>query len=265
MSFIGMAIGVRHLSFSMGTFEILTLRSFVALAILIPVALRWRDTVNTYMFGRQFARNVVHFSGQYCWALGIALLPLSEVFALEFTMPIWVFVLAVFFLNEKLTKPRLIAVAGGFAGILLILRPGAAVFDPAAFIVLAAAIGFAGSVVLVKSMSAHVSSLAIVFWMTVMQLPMALFPALLNWVTPTWAHVPWIILVGVTGLSAHYTMAQALKLADATFLLPIDFLRVPLIAIVGFALFDEPISVWVFAGAALIFGANYYATIKERR
>ena len=263
ISFVGMAIGVRHLSSSMGTFEILLLRSAVALAILAPILLCNRDEVDTRLLGRQALRNVVHFGAQYCWTLGIAILPLVEVFALEFTMPIWVTFLSVLFLKEALTLPRVVAAVGGFLGVLIILRPGADVFDPAALIVLMAAIGFAGSVVLVKSLADHVSPLAIVFWMSALQMPMGLVPALNDWVPPTWWDVPAIMLVGMTGLSAHYTMAQALKLADASFLLPIDFLRVPLIALIGFLLFNEPISAWVLAGAVVIFGANYYAATSE--
>ena len=234
-SFIALAIAVRELSRDMGTFEILFFRSLIGLALMFPFVIRYQS-LRSRRPGLQLTRNSVHFIGQYLWAFAVALLPLADVFALEFTTPIWVTLLAVVVLQERLTPPRLIAIAGGFIGVLIILRPGLTVFDPRALLVLAAAMSFAGSVVMVKLLTRHDTALTIIFYMALMQLPMALIPALFNWVTPVWAHLPWLIVAGITGFSAHYTMARALKIADASVIQPIDFLRLPLIALLGYTL-----------------------------
>ncbi len=197
--------------------------------------------------------------------LGISLLPLAEVFALEFTTPIWVTVLAALLIGERLSKVRLFMVIAGFIGVLIILRPGLAVIQPATFIVLGAALCFAGSVVMVKKLTRTDTALAVVFYMTVVQMPIALVPALFVWVSPSWPDLPWLVVIGITALSAHYAMARALTVADACVIFPIDFLRLPAVAWLGYVLYSEAIDIWTFVGAAVIFSANYYGILQESK
>ncbi len=266
LSFSGMAVAARQLSFNMGTFEILTFRSAIGLVFLLPLVLRnGGSAMRTAKFMTHLSRNVIHFAAQYCWVLGVAILPLAEVFALEFTMPIWAAALAVIILGERLTGARIFAIVAGFVGVLLIVRPGLAVFNPASFIVLAAAFGFATSVIWAKILVRTDSALTLIFYMTIIQLPMGLVPALFTWVPPVWADLPWLVIIGLGGLSGHYTLARALKIADATIVLPIDFLRLPLIAFVGFSLYGEALDLWVFLGAAIIFGGGYTMVWQENR
>lgn len=266
VSFIGMAVAARELSQHMGTFQILFYRSLVGLMVLAPLVLheRARYLRTRRLFGH-VARNGVHFAAQYCWVLGIALLPLAEVFALEFTMPIWVALLAALFLGERITRPRLVAVLAGFLGVLVILRPGVAAINPASFAVLAAALGYAASIVVTKALTRSEAPLTIIFYMALIQLPLGLVPASFHWVWPVWADAPWIAIVGLAALSAHYTMAHALRLADASIILPIDFLRVPLVALVGYIAYAEGLSAWVGLGALIVFAANYYMLRAEGR
>jgi drug/metabolite transporter (DMT)-like permease len=212
-----------------------------------------------------FWRNLVHFGGQFGWVLGVALLPLAEVFALEFTTPIWVALLAAVFLHERLSTHRIIVVVLGFSGVIVILRPGVDVFQPAAFVVLGAAMLFAGSVVMVKILTRRDAPLAVIFYMSVMQLPMGLIPALFDWTVPAWSDMPLFIIVGVTAVSAHYAMARALMVADASVIFPIDFLRLPAVAVLGYLVYAERIDLWTFIGAAIIFAANYYSILRESR
>src|SRR5690606_21761644 len=150
-SFTSMAIAARQLSFHMGTFEILFFRSLVGLAIMTPLVLWNRvDVFGASRLGLQLGRNAVHFAGQFCWVIGVAVLPLAQVFAIEFTIPIWVALMAAFFLRERLTVPGIVAVIGGFIGVLIIVRPGLAGFNPASVLVLACAILFGASVVMTK-------------------------------------------------------------------------------------------------------------------
>lgn len=266
LSFTGLAVAARQLSFHMGTFEILAFRSAIGLLILLPLVLRnGGKATRTAKFKTHLSRNVVHFAAQYGWVFAVAILPLAEVFALEFTMPIWTAALAVMVLGERLTGARIIAVAAGFIGILIIVRPGLAVFNPASFIVLGAAFGFATSVIWVKILVRTDSALTVIFYMAVIQLPMGLVPTLFTWVPPVWADVPWLAIIGVGGLSAHYTLARALRIADASIVLPIDFLRLPLIAFVGFTIYGEALDLWVFIGAAFIFGGGYHMVWRESR
>ena len=265
-SFSGMAVAARELSADMSTFEILFFRSLVGLLVLLPLMASNRGAaLRSQRPGLQVARNTVHFAAQYGWVAAIAVLPLAEAFALEFTMPIWATLLAVLALGERMTGPRYVAVIGGFLGVLVILRPGVAVINPAALYMLAAALGFACSVIATKVLIRTDAPLTIVFYMALVQLPLGLVPASLDWTPPTLAHLPWLLVVGVSALTAHFTLARALKLADATIVLPIDFLRVPLIAVIGAAIYAEQIVIWVVVGAALVFGANYYMVWQESR
>lgn len=265
-SFIGMAVASRELADSLSVVQILFFRSLVGFGVLVLLAPRvWPACRKAQRIGLHLTRNIIHFAAQYCWTLGVVLLPLAEVFALEFTMPVWVAVFAWALLGERMHQARVIAVLGSFAGVLVILRPGVEIIDPAAFVVLVAAMGYGLSIVLVKRLTADCTPLVIVAFMIVMQLPMGLGLALLDWRAPATPDLPWILLAGITGLSAHYTMARALRLLEASTVVPIDFARVPLIALVGFWVYGEALDPWLGLGALMIFAANYYALRREAR
>jgi len=265
-SFATMAIAVRELSADMGTFEILFFRSLIGLGLIYAVAVRrGRGAVRARRRGLQVVRNLFHFCGQAGWIYGIAHLPLAEVFAIEFTTPIWVALLAVAFLGERFTGGRLVSVVLGFAGVLVILQPGLAIIDAAALVVLAAALAFAATNVITKRLISTDTPLSILFHMTLVQLPLSLVLALTDWTAPVPAHAPWLLVVAVTGLSAHYCMARAFAHGDATVVVPLDYMRLPLIAVVGFALYAEPLEFAILLGAGLIFAGNYYAILTEGR
>jgi S-adenosylmethionine uptake transporter len=265
VSFVGVAVAAREMSDTLAVLEILFLRSAVGLLVLVPAMLVTGGSFHTDRPGLHVTRNLVHFAGQYGWTLGVVLLPLAEVFALEFTTPVWVALLAVPLLGERLTPSRMVAVLGGFAGILVILRPGIAVVDPGSFVVLGAALCFAASIIMVKWLIRSERPLTILFFMCLVQLPVGLVLCLPEWVWPAWRDVPWIVIYGVGSLVAHLGMAKAFQVADATTMIPIDFLRMPAIALIGYALYGEALSIWILVGAALIFGANYYSLRVEVR
>ena len=196
-------------------------------------------------------------SGQYGWFYAVGVISLAEVFALEFTTPIWTALLAFLFLKERLTVPRVAAIVLGFVGILLITRPGVEVIHPAAFAVLGAAIAYAVSYTMVKSLTATESPLTILVYMTVVQLPLSLAFSVDGWIWPSSTMWPWIVAVGLSGLCAHYCMARAFQQADAMLVVPLDFLRLPLIAAVGFFYYGEALNPWVLGGAVLVFAANF--------
>ena len=265
-AFIGMSVGSRELAASLSIRQVLFFRALVGLGIIILLARRLLPEIKqAKMIRLHVVRNVVHFTGQYFWTLGIVLLPLASVFALEFTMPIWVAFFAWLFLKETLTRPRILATLGGFAGVLVIARPGLGMLDPAASLVLLAAAFYALALIWVKELTRECSPGAIVVWMILIQLPLGLIFALTDWHPVSRADVPWMLVAGIGALSAHFCQAQALKRLEASVVIPIDFLRVPLAAIVGYYAYGEAIDLWVLLGGAIIRLSNYQAVMRERR
>jgi drug/metabolite transporter (DMT)-like permease len=265
-SFLLMMVAARQLSGHLPTVEILALRSAVALALLL--ALRPRlgpGAFATRRIGLHVARNVVHFGGQYAWVWGVALAPLAVVTAIEFTTPVWVALLAAVCLGERIPPARWAAIAGGIAGIFMIVHPGTSVFGPPALIILAGAFCFAASILTVKRLLRTDRVTAVIFYMSLVQLPLGLAGAVFVWVPPVWSDGPWIAAMGATSLTAHYAMGRALALGDASFVLPLDFLRLPVIALAGLAIYGERIEVSTMLGAALIFAGNYWSLRHETR
>lgn len=265
-SFVGMAIAARELSAAIGTFEILFFRSAIGLVVIAMLLRRygWRQARSARPV-LHLLRNGAHFAGQYGWFYAISLIPLAEVFAIEFTVPIWTALLAALLLGERITGARLAAIAVGIAGIVLILRPGVAIVQPAAVAALLSAVAYGLSHTLTKKLVGSDRPLTILFYMTVIQLPLGLIGALPHWVWPAPAMWPWLAVVGLTALSAHYCMMRAMALADVTVVVPMDFMRLPLIALLGFMLYGERLEWFLFAGAALIVGANLINLRAEKK
>ena len=266
LSFSTMAIAVRELLDTMGTFEVLFFRSLISLLMVLAFVPRYGiRALRTHRIGLHIVRNLFHFSGQFAWVYAIAFLPLATVFAIEFTMPVWTAVLATLLLGERLNAGRVVMLVLGLAGVLIILRPGFAFIHPAALVMLGGSLAFATTMIATKRLSSTDSPLVVLFYMSVIQLPLGLIPALPDWVTPTAADLPWVLGVGVAGYSAHYCMTRAFRLADATLVVPLDFLRLPLIALVGALFYNEPIQLATMLGAAVIFAGTYYSVSRESR
>jgi drug/metabolite transporter (DMT)-like permease len=264
LSFSAMAISVRQLLPAMGNFEILALRSLVSLALVLAVLPRvGLSAVRTHRPGLHAVRNLMHLGGQYAWVFAISKLPLASVFAIEFTMPVWTAVLAMLTLGERLNRGRVVMLVLGVVGILIILRPGVAVIQPAALVMLAGSLAYASTNVATRHLSSSDSALAVVFYMAVLQLPVALAGAWPSWVAPRLADVPWIVLVGTAGLTAHFCLTRAVRVADASLVVPIDFLRLPLIALVGRLFYDEALELTTLLGAAIMFAGTYYSIRRE--
>ena len=234
LSFIIGALSVRALASRFSVFEMMTVRTAGSVLILLAFAtmrpelyagLKWRR------MRLQGTRAVVHFGSQICWALAITLLPFATVFALEFTIPAWVALLAVLFLGERMTANRAFALA----------------------IMLLGALFFAITAIMTKKLIPTETTFAILFWMNLIQLPLNFAGS--DWlfflkIDPSMA----LPLIGVTvaGLAVHYCLTNAFRCGDAIVVIPMDFLRVPLIALIGWAFYGEHIDAFVFAGAGLI-------------
>lgn len=265
-SFIAMSVGSREMAETLSIRQVLFFRALVGLFVILALGRALLPEVRQAKMVRlHILRNVVHFTAQYFWTIGVVMLPLASVFALEFTMPIWVAFFAWMFLKEQLTGPRILATIGGFIGVLVIVRPGFGMVDPAAGLVLIAAAGYGLSLICVKRLTQHCSPGAIVVWMILIQLPLGFLAALTDWREVHFTDIPWMLVAGIGALAAHYCQAQALKRLAASVVMPIDFLRVPLAAIVGYYAYSEAIDLWVFLGGGIILLSNYRAVMSERR
>ncbi|MEM7250379.1 MAG: DMT family transporter [Pseudomonadota bacterium] len=258
VSFLAMGVAGRELSVELAPHHMAFYRNAICLLILAPIVYFSAGQIwRTAHLTRHAIRNAVHFFAQWCWLFGVGVLPLAEVFAIEFTVPLWTAILAAIFLRERLTGWRLVAIGLGFIGVLVLLRPGVAIVDPASFVVLAAAIGYSIAYVLTKHLVGTDSALTVVWWMNVVQLIIGGALSIGNLVWPSVSLWPWVLLIGLVGLSSHYCVSRALAYADATVVVPLDFLRLPLGAAVGFALYGEAVGVALLIGAALILAGNW--------
>ncbi len=256
LSFSAMAVSIRALGGTLTVMEILAVRSGLGLIVMAGLAAARPDLralIVTPRISLHLLRNTIHLGGQYLWAMSLLLLPLATVFSLEFTTPAWTLLLAVPVLGERMTASRIGAVAFGLVGVLVIVRPGLATFQPAALLVLTAAVCFAVTLILTKKLTRTDSTFAIIFWMNLIQTPLALVPS-----DPLFAlrlsggQVLAALVVGITGLASHYCLTNAFRAGDASVVVPLDFMRIPLIAVVGWWLYGERLDVLVFVGAGLI-------------
>lgn len=257
-SFLGMTVAGRETTDVLNVFEVLELRSVIGLIILMPLVLMGGgfSAMRTPRPWMHLGRNLVHYTGQAAWLYALTLIPLAVLVSIEFTTPIWTAVLAVTFLGERLSRARIASIVLGLVGVAIIVRPGIDSVSLGEFVVLGAAICFGLSIVMVKSMTRTESVVRIIFWMLVIQSALGLVPAIYEWKNPPLELWPWILVIGFTGMSSHFCMARALSYADATLISPMDFLRVPATALLGWALYSEQIDMFTAAGAALILTGN---------
>ncbi|MCP5086368.1 MAG: DMT family transporter [Rhodobacteraceae bacterium] len=268
VSFSAMAVAGRELAGTLDTFEIMMYRSTVGLMIVLVIAYKARalPQVTFNRFGLHAVRNLLHFFGQNLWFYAVIYVPLSQLFAFEFTNPLWVAVLAPLFLGEKMTRVRIFSFILGFVGILIVARPEISALSPATVAAALCAVGFAGAVITTKLLARTETTTCILFWLVSMQGVFGLVCAGFDGdiAIPDGVGTFWVTLVGVCGLLAHFCITSALKLAPATVVAPMEFLRLPLIAVVGWLLYSEALEVVVFVGAALVFGANYLNIRSEQ-
>lgn len=269
LAFSAMAVAGREASHLHDTFEIMLWRSVVGLSVVLALGLATGrlGEIRCRRLGQHFARNLVHFTGQNLWFWALTVIPLAQVFALEFTSPIWVILLSPLFLGERITPARALAAALGFAGILIVARPDFAALNPGVVAAAASAICFATTVILTKALTRGESIVSILFWLTLMQACFGAIGALADGVMqwPTSASLPWLVLIGLTGVFAHFCLTTALSLASASVVVPVDFARLPVIAVVAMVLYGEPLDGWVLIGGAVIFVANWINIRAENR
>lgn len=264
-AFTAMAVATRQINGAHDTFEILAFRSVIGWLIVVAVGFRLGhlNRIRTDRLGSHLVRNIFHFTGQSLWFWAITMIPLTQVFALEFTSPIWVILLSPLVLGEKLTRTKLIAAALGFAGVWIVAKPDFATIDLGVLAAIGAAFFFAATTLMTKALTKGEAIIGILFWLTLMQAGFGFAAVLadgqITW--PTAATLPWLGLIGIAGVTAHLCLTSALSLAPASSLVPLDFARLPLIAAIGAVFYAEPIEIRLFFGAGLIF-LGIWITLK---
>ncbi|MGO4572570.1 DMT family transporter [Microvirga sp. 2TAF3] len=269
LSFSAAAVSVRALSPTFSVFEILSIRNASGILFLLGLALvrpGLRCGLKPHRLGLHLTRNTLHFASTAAWAYSLTILPLATVFALEFTTPGWVALLAIPFLNERLTRGRLVAVVSGFVGVLVILRPGSESVQPASLMVLAVAFTFAIVSIVTKRLTMTESTFSIIFLMNLIQLPLNLAGS--GW--GFWHRVDVSQALPLTGICAggllsHYCLTNAYRHGDASMVVPLDFLRIPLIAFAGWRLYGERLDPYVFIGSACIIAGLLYSLRREAK
>ncbi|MFN0116135.1 MAG: DMT family transporter [Paracoccaceae bacterium] len=256
-AFSAMAIASRSIHGVHDTFELMLWRSAIGFLIVVAVGgVRGKLAgVKSGRLPQHLARNLVHYAGQNLWFFAIPLIPLAQVFALEFTSPIWVMLLAALFLGERMTWAKGAAAVLGFAGVLVVARPDFGHVEIGVLAAAASAVCFGATSVITKALTRVEGILSILFWLTLMQTAFSLIVVLSDgaMVWPTAQTAPWLVVLGVSGIGAHFCLTKALTLAPASVVVPVDFARLPVIAVIGWGFYGEVLEPSVAIGAAMIF------------
>ncbi|MGE0240086.1 MAG: DMT family transporter [Parvibaculaceae bacterium] len=266
LNVLALTVAGRELGHDIPVFVTMIFRSLIALAILTPIVLYHGGLAARFANLRlNIVRNIVHYGAQYAWFLALTLIPLAQVVSIEFTMPIWGAVIAALFLGETLTRFKLVAIALGFLGILLIVKPGTSHVDEGHVVALLAALGFAVTVAMTKVITRSDTALTVIFLMFLIQTVIGAVPAYLSWEWPEPHNWIWVAVVGLAGTLSHYCLSKAVSLADMTIVTPMDFLRVPLTVLAGYWLYREGFDLYSIIGTLLILGANTLNLLKARQ
>ncbi len=265
-SFSAMAIAARIVLSDLTPLQLMFYRNIIASGVLLcclPLIGGHRLIVRQP--ATQLVRHSVHFAAQYAWFVAISLIPLAQVFALEFTVPIWSLLFAALLLDEKITPPRLAAVALGFLGSLIIVRPGLVPVEHGTVVMLIGAFAFGIAHTLTRKITLTDSPLSVLVLMNFLQLPMAAIAFIFDPIVPPAWQWPCLVSIALAALSAHYCLTKALSLAPANVVIPMDFLRLPLIALLAWWIFDEMLDLWVFAGATIMLAGIWINLRAERK
>ena len=264
--YAGMIAIVKYLSAEIDVYVLLFWRYFMALALFSPWFLRAGvGALRTRRLGLHLGRAVLMVVHGGTLLVAVLMIPLAEATSLIFTTPLFATLLAALLLREQVGPRRWLALGVGFAGVLVILRPGVAAFDPAAGLVLISALTGAGVVVVGKVLLRTDGAETTVFYLTLFSAPFALVVAALNWQWPTLAQIPWLLGLGLVANTYIYSMTRALKIAETSLVMPFDFLRMPAAALAGYLFFAEMLHPWAWLGAAIIFASSLYIANRELR
>jgi len=266
LAFSTMHVMVRHVSADLHPLQVAFFRNIFGLLVFLPVILRhgfgFLRTSRLPMHGLRSVLNVV---AMLCFFYALTIAPLTRVTALAFTTPLFVAVLGFVFLGERFRLRRWSAIIIGFAGTLVILRPGLIPADLGSILVLTSA-GFWGmTMIVIKLLSRTDSSLTITGYSSILLSVLSLGPALYVWTQPTLEQLALLMLMGIVGTLAQIAFAQSLKDADTTAVLPFDFLKLVWASMFGVWLFGEVPDTLTWIGAVIVFASSFYIAWREHQ
>ena len=263
-AFAVVILSVRQLSASFSVLQIMFFRNVIATLVLAPWLLRvGLAQMKTDKYKLYAWRTFYGYFGAAAWFYAISIMPLADAVALHFTMPLFTVLAAIAFLGESVGLRRGAAIAAGFVGAMVIVRPGFVDINMGAVIVLIAAAAFSGINITTKILARTEPEAAIVFYFNLLILPISLIPALWVWKTPGWGDLHWILLVGIANAVAQIFLTRSFAAAEASIVIPFDFLRLIFVAIFGFLFFAEIPHITTGIGALIIFAASVYIARRE--
>lgn len=263
-----MHAAIRHLSLSEGVhpFEVAFFRVFFGFVALAPVFVRqgWEPlrTRNLKLFA---LRGILNSAAMLMFFFSLSITPLATVAALGFTAPLFATLLAMLLLGEVVRLRRWTAILIGFAGALIILRPGIVEVGFGPLLVIGSSVVWAVALMVIKVLTRTESSVTITAYASIFLAPVALVAAIPHWTWPGLGALAMLAAIGVLGTVAQTAMNQSFKYADASAVLPMDFSKLIWASAIGFALFGEVPDLWTWVGGALIFASATYIGIRESR
>ncbi len=261
-----MHVLVRYASSELPPFQIAFFRNLFGFLIFIPLLLSGGfGFLRTQRLGLHAVRGLLNVIAMLMFFTALALTEVARVTALSFTAPLFTALMSVLLLGERFRMRRWIALALGFAGMLVILRPGLIAVDLGALLVVGSALIWAVTMIVIKILSRTESSFAITAYMNIYLSVFSLVPAIWVWVTPTAEMWGWLVAIGVSGTLAQLTLSQALKETEPTAVMPFDFLKLIWATLMGLWVFGELPDAWTYVGAAVIFASAFYIVLREHQ
>ncbi len=264
-SFLSMMIvSIRFVADDLDAPVVVFFRSIFSIVLFMPLLMRGGfQYFATDKFRVYFVRGIIAVVSMILWYYALAVTPLAEAVSLSFTAPLFTTVAAIFYLHESVGPRRWTALAIGFLGVLIILQPGFAEITRAHVLLLLSSALVAVSLMMVKVLSRTESPEKIVGWLVFLMAPLSLIPALFVWNWPAPDQYFWLVVIAVGGTGGHVMLARALRLAETSAIMPFDFLRLPLVAIIAYLMFAEKIDLWTWIGGAVIFVSTAYIARRE--
>jgi drug/metabolite transporter (DMT)-like permease len=264
LTFAGISVSARALARDLPAGEILFLRALAGLVAIMPWVVRGgRRSVATRKPMMHVMRGIVSAAAMLCWFAALGFLPVGDAIAIQFTMPLFLVLLAALVLGEKVDAQRWMAIAFGFAGALVIIRPGFQTVSLAVGLVLASAVFYAGNHTFTRAMASTEGGVAIAFYMNLVHVPVAGIAAAFDWRAVAWHHLGWVAVLGLCGSYSHVFLTRAFAHAEASALAPLDFLRLPIASTLAYWLFGDVSDGWTWIGAAIVFAAGLAITRRE--
>lgn len=259
-------VTIKKLGDSFSVYQLVLFRTFLGTVVMLPWVMRaGPSALKTRRWGIYWLRAVAVYTGNLCWFYALTHITLADATTLSFTAPLFAAVILAFWLKERLDAWRLAALLIGLGGALVIIRPGFAEIHIATVGMVYTAISYGAAMAITRALTLTENSNAVVFYMFALNLPLSLVPGVVHWTTPGGEDLVWIAAFGLLSLYSQSLMTKSFALAEAAVVMPTFYLQLPLVALLGFLMFDQLPEVWLIPGAIMIVGGSYLSVWSEAR